>query len=137
MKTSGELKFPDHNLKYINMNNFGYTPAGYYDADFVDYTVNSKSLSNIDYLRNFEQVSYVQKVSGEPEAQGVILPADAPALARCVGLRFRLRSTWPGQKRPLLEWLRWWTEYNSLLSSYQTNDEIVLWVQSPRAQEGQ
>ena len=57
MKSTGDLVFPDHNLKYININNFGYTPAGYYDADFVDYTINSKSLGNIDYLRNFEHAT--------------------------------------------------------------------------------
>ena len=57
MKTSGDLIFPTHNLKYIEIENFGYTAAGYYDADFIEPTMSSKGLGNIDYLQNFSSVT--------------------------------------------------------------------------------
>ena len=56
INTSGPLTLPSHNLKYINVENFGYTPAGYYDADFVVNAMSSKGLTNIDYLREYKYV---------------------------------------------------------------------------------
>ncbi|MBC7233427.1 MAG: glycosyltransferase family 39 protein [Chloroflexi bacterium] len=79
------------------------------------------------YLRHFEQVSYVSRVTAEPQGVGVILPAGAPAPAKYVGLHFDLRSAWLGGKYPLLEWLRWWLGLKSGLPAPQA-EEVVLWV---------
>ena len=86
------------------------------------------------YLRNFEQVDYVSKVATEPDAEAVIVPADAPAPARYVGLRFRLRSIWMGGGYPIIEWVRWWTGYKSALAGYQSGDDVMLWVSSSSEQ---
>ncbi|MBC7262159.1 MAG: hypothetical protein H5T63_09100, partial [Chloroflexi bacterium] len=81
------------------------------------------------YLRHFEQVSYISRVTSVPEDVGVILPAGAPPPAKYVGMHFGLRSSWPGGKYPLLEWLRWWMGLRTALPAPQT-EEVVLWVRS-------
>lgn len=81
------------------------------------------------YLRYFEQVTYISRVTSVPEDVGVVLPAGAPPPAKYVGLHFDLRSSWPGGKYPLLEWLRWWLGLKTALPAPQT-EEVVLWVRS-------
>lgn len=86
------------------------------------------------YLRNFEQVTYISRLTAEPEDAGVILPVGASAPAKYVGLHFGLRSAWAGGKYSSLEWLRWWTGLRSALPVPQT-EEVVLWVKSPLRSE--
>ena len=81
------------------------------------------------YLRGFEQVIYVNRAPTNPEAAGVILPAAASAPARYVGLRFALRSTWPGGRHNLTEWLRWWTGQQPAFTKPQ-HEEVMMWVRT-------
>ena len=82
------------------------------------------------YLRSFEQVSYAAGTLASPEATGVILPANAPAPARYVGLRFAVHSTWPGGRYALVDWLRWWTGQQPAFTKPQ-QDEVMLWTRVP------
>jgi hypothetical protein len=48
-----------------------------------------------------------------------------------VGLRFALRSTWPGGRYPLTDWLRWWTGQQPAFTRPQ-DDQVMLWVRAPQ-----
>jgi adenylate cyclase len=71
MKSTGDLVFPDHNLKYINTSNFGYTPAGYYDADFVDYTVIGDSVNLASRLESLNKVYGTHIIVSEYTAKNI------------------------------------------------------------------
>jgi len=102
------------------------------DARVMDWQVDERLEVPLGwYLRSFERVSYVATVASEPPVGAVILPVDAPAPARYVGLRFGLRSALIGEQQPPVEWLRWWIGYKSALTGYHAGDEVMLWVKSP------
>lgn len=55
MKGLGDFSMPNTPIKYVPLNYFGVSPIGYYSVENVDNLLESKSYSNVDYLRNFNQ----------------------------------------------------------------------------------
>jgi predicted membrane-bound mannosyltransferase len=84
------------------------------------------------YLRRFNNVEYLPEVAENPDRGGVIVPSEAPAAPQLAGLRFALHVDSPRERRSAQEWLRWWTGHNSVLEDAVIQDEVMLWVRSPR-----
>jgi len=102
------------------------------DPRVMDFQIDEKLQVPLGwYLRSFPQVSYISRTPPATEATALILPAQAPAPARCVGMRFALHSTWAGGKHSLQDWLRWWVDYRSTLKG-QAADEVIFWVRTPQ-----
>lgn len=85
------------------------------------------------YLRSFDKVGYFSTAPATLQATAVVLPMQASAPARYVGMRFRLHSVVPEGKTSKVEWLRWWIGYRSSLAE-KAGDEVMLWIKAPQQQ---
>ncbi len=58
LRFSGDLNLPSRNIKYIDTENFGTSPLGYFSLYNIENVMQGRHYSNIDYLRHFERTRF-------------------------------------------------------------------------------
>ncbi|MBN2745583.1 MAG: hypothetical protein JXR34_02570 [Bacteroidales bacterium] len=54
----GDLNLPSRNIKYIDTENFGTSPMGYFSLYNIQNVMQGRHYSNIDYLRHFDRTRF-------------------------------------------------------------------------------
>ena len=55
--TNGEFQIPQNNVRYVNVDNFGYTTAGIYSVQNIETLYNTRSYNPMDYLSKLSKIT--------------------------------------------------------------------------------